>query len=109
MARLRTHGEDELVRAALRVADHVVATFGPEGIESVCGHPEIEVALAELSRATGRQEYLHQARLFVDAGGTASWPTSNWAGTTSRTTSRSGTPPCCAVTRYARCTWQRGR
>ncbi|MFB9954335.1 glycoside hydrolase family 127 protein [Cellulomonas denverensis] len=69
VARLRTHGEDELVRAALRVADHVVATFGPEGIESVCGHPEIEVALAELSRATGRQEYLHQARLFVERRG----------------------------------------
>jgi DUF1680 family protein len=69
VARLRTHGEDDLVRAAVRVADHVVTTFGPGGIESVCGHPEIEVALAELSRATGRPEYLEQARVFVERRG----------------------------------------
>lgn len=69
VARLRTHGEDALVRTALGVADNVVRTFGPGGIESVCGHPEIEVALAELSRATGRPEYLEQARLFIERRG----------------------------------------
>lgn len=69
VARLRTVGEDELVRAAMAVADNVVATFGDDGIRSVCGHPEIEVALAELGRATGRDDYVRQARLFVERRG----------------------------------------
>ena len=29
-------------------------TFGPDGIQGVCGHPEIEIALVELYRVTGR-------------------------------------------------------
>lgn len=45
------------------------ATFGRDGIESVCGHPEIETALVELARATGEQRYLDQAALFVDRRG----------------------------------------
>lgn len=70
VARLRTRGEDELVRAARRAADHVCEVFGAGGIESVCGHPEIEPALVELARATGETRYLEQARLFIDRRGT---------------------------------------
>jgi DUF1680 family protein len=66
VARARTHGEDELVAVARRVADHVCETFGSEG---VCGHPEIEPALVELFRATGEERYLEQARLFVNRRG----------------------------------------
>ncbi|MGP6176939.1 glycoside hydrolase family 127 protein [Microbacterium sp. A196] len=71
VARLRTHGEDDLVRAALRAADHVCETFGDSGIASVCGHAEVEPALVELARATGNQRYLEQARLFIERRGTA--------------------------------------
>ena len=70
VARARTVGlDDELVRVAVRAADHVCEQFGPDGDQGVCGHPEIEVALAELARVTGEQRYLDQARLFVDRRG----------------------------------------
>ncbi|MDM4762004.1 glycoside hydrolase family 127 protein [Galbitalea sp. SE-J8] len=69
VARCRTSGEDELLAIATRVADHVCDTFGPDGIDSVCGHPEIEVALAEFARLTGQRRYLDQAALFVERRG----------------------------------------
>jgi uncharacterized protein len=69
VARLRTRGEDTLIRVAIRAADHVCREFGPAGRVGVCGHPEIEMALVELYRATGERRYLDQARLFVDRRG----------------------------------------
>ncbi len=54
---------------ARRVADHVCEAFGPEDIQRVCGHPEIEVALVELARYTGETRYLEQARLFIERRG----------------------------------------
>lgn len=69
VARARTHGDDELVRVAVRAADHVCAEFGPDGRQGVDGHPEIESALVELYRLTGERRYLDQARLFVDRRG----------------------------------------
>jgi len=69
VARARTHGADELVRVAVRAADHVCDVFGADGNPGVCGHPEIEVALVELYRLTGERRYLDQARLFVDRRG----------------------------------------
>jgi DUF1680 family protein len=72
VARLRTTGQDELVDAALRVAEHVCREFGPNGRAAVCGHPVIEPALAELARATGESKYLDQARLFVERRGRGS-------------------------------------
>ena len=70
VARSRTRGEDDLVRAARRAADHVCEVFGPGGIESVCGHAEVETAMAEFARETGEQRYLDQARLFIERRGT---------------------------------------
>ncbi|GLW30349.1 glycoside hydrolase family 127 protein [Actinoplanes regularis] len=69
VAAARTFGEDELVAAAVRAADHVCDVFGPGGIVSVCGHAEIEPALAELYRVTGNRRYLEQARLFIQRRG----------------------------------------
>lgn len=69
VARARAHGRDEFVDAAIRLADHICETFGEGGIERVCGHPEIEPALVELSRVTGDTRYLDQARLFVERRG----------------------------------------
>lgn len=70
VARLRTGHDDLLPAVARRLADHVYREFGPEGRVAVCGHPEIEPALAELSRATGDARYLELARLFVERRGT---------------------------------------
>ncbi|MFG6201523.1 glycoside hydrolase family 127 protein [Nonomuraea sp. JJY05] len=69
VARLRTHGEDDLVRVARRAADHVCRTFGPDGLPGICGHPEIEVGLAEFGRALGEERYVEQARIFLDRRG----------------------------------------
>jgi DUF1680 family protein len=69
VARGRTRGDDPLVELAVRAADHVCRTFDADGIEAVCGHPEIEVALVELYRYTGDPRYLEQARLFVERRG----------------------------------------
>ncbi len=74
VARLRTGHDDELVAVARRAADHVCAEFGPDGRDGVCGHPEIEVALAELARATGERRYLDQAALFVERRGRGTLP-----------------------------------
>ncbi len=73
VARARTRPSsvdtDPLVAVARRAADHVCEMFGPEGIASVCGHPEIEPALVELYRVTGERRYLEQAWLFVERRG----------------------------------------
>ncbi|GEK23361.1 hypothetical protein CXY01_38810 [Cellulomonas xylanilytica] len=69
-ARTRPDADDGLLAIARRAADHVVETFGPDGIASVCGHPEIEPALAELGRATGDRRYVEAAALFVERRGT---------------------------------------
>ena len=72
VARLRTRpgANDGLVDVARRAADHVCATFGAGGLQRVCGHPEIEPALAELGRATDEQRYVDQAALFIARRGT---------------------------------------
>ena len=69
VARLRTSGEDELVRVARRAADHVCAEFGPDGRQMICGHPEIEVGLSEFGRATGQDRYVTQSQLFLERRG----------------------------------------
>jgi hypothetical protein len=69
VARLRTRGEDRFTEITRRAADHVCEAFGPDGNQGVCGHPEIEMALVELYRATGEERYLEQARLFVERRG----------------------------------------
>ncbi|THV22868.1 glycoside hydrolase family 127 protein [Glycomyces paridis] len=74
VARLRTRGEDAFTAIARRAADHVCEVFGPGGVERICGHAEIEVALAEFARATGEARYLEQARLFVERHGAKTLP-----------------------------------
>jgi DUF1680 family protein len=65
----RTGASDELVGVVTRVADHLWEAFGPDGRVAVCGHPEVEVALAELGRALGEPRYVELARLFVERRG----------------------------------------
>ncbi|GGL21377.1 hypothetical protein Sme01_74710 [Sphaerisporangium melleum] len=58
-----------LLTIARRFADLLVERFGPDGVSEVCGHPEIETALAELYRLTGHRPYLDLARRFLDLRG----------------------------------------
>jgi len=75
VARARTgRPDDALVAIARRAADHVCREFGVGGRDAVCGHAEIEVALAEAGRAFGERRYLDQATLFVERRGRGSLP-----------------------------------
>ena len=67
--RTRPGSDDGLLGIARRAADLVCATFGPDGRDAICGHAEIEVGLAELSRVTSDRRYLAQARMFVERHG----------------------------------------
>ena len=72
VAHFRATGARTLMDVAVRFADLICGTFGPasEGKrEGTCGHEEIEMALVELSRATGNPRYLAQADYFVSARG----------------------------------------
>ncbi|MCC6173951.1 MAG: glycoside hydrolase family 127 protein [Chloroflexi bacterium] len=62
-------GEDRLLAIARRFADHIDAEFGPGRRAVTPGHPEIEMALVELYRATGERRYLTLSHVLVDNRG----------------------------------------
>jgi uncharacterized protein len=65
----RALNDSRLLAVACRFADHICSTFGPQGIEGTCGHPEIEMALVELYRTTETERYLEMAQFFVEQRG----------------------------------------
>jgi DUF1680 family protein len=69
VAHKRALGNDDLMRVAIRLADHILDTFGPEKRPGACGHQEIEMAMVELYRETGDERYLRQAEFFIDVRG----------------------------------------
>ena len=69
VAQARATGDRGLLDVAVRLADHMVATFGPDRRRDVDGHPVVEMALVELYRETGTPAYLELARFFVEARG----------------------------------------
>jgi uncharacterized protein len=62
-------GRDDLLTIALRFVDLVHSTFGPGRRDDICGHPEIETALVELSRVTGDPRHRELARRMVELRG----------------------------------------
>jgi DUF1680 family protein len=69
VAQARATGDRDLLDVAVRLADHLAATFGPGKRQDVDGHPIVETALVELYRETGTAAYLELARFFVEARG----------------------------------------
>ncbi|HEX6033184.1 MAG TPA: beta-L-arabinofuranosidase domain-containing protein, partial [Anaerolineales bacterium] len=65
----RAVDDERLLKVACRFVDHIEAVFGPGKREETCGHPEIEMALVELSRLAGEKRYLALAQFFVDQRG----------------------------------------
>ncbi|MDH7503813.1 MAG: glycoside hydrolase family 127 protein, partial [Verrucomicrobiota bacterium] len=62
-------GKRNFLEVATRLADHIAATFGPGRRMGYPGHPEIELALVKLARATGEQRYFNLAKFFVENRG----------------------------------------
>ena len=71
VAHYRATGKRSFLNVAIRNADLVCKTFGPnEGqIHRPGGHPIIEMALCKLYRVTGNKKYLEGARYFVEETG----------------------------------------
>lgn len=69
VAYARGTGKTKLLDAAVRFAALIDATFGPGKRQDVCGHPEIELALAKLHEHTGEARWLKLAQFFLDRRG----------------------------------------
>ena len=63
----RTQGRHDLLEIGRRFADLVVKRFAEQPF--ICGHPEVETALAELYRTTDDDRYLDLARGMIDLRG----------------------------------------
>jgi uncharacterized protein len=61
VATARATGDGSLLAVARRFADLIDDVFGNDPARGTDGHPEIEVALAELYRQTGETRYLRLA------------------------------------------------
>jgi DUF1680 family protein len=64
-------GKRTLLDVLCRYVDHIDRTFGaaPGKLRGYCGHPEIELALVKLARATRERRYMELSRYFVDERG----------------------------------------
>ena len=71
VAHYRATGKKTFLNVAIKNADLVCKTFGPnEGqIHRPGGHPIIEMALCKLYKVTGNKKYLEGAKYFVDETG----------------------------------------
>ncbi|MCH8252088.1 MAG: glycoside hydrolase family 127 protein [Planctomycetes bacterium] len=62
-------GKASLLDVATKFADHIDAIFGPGSCHAAPGHPEVEIGLVRLFRATGDRRYLRLAKFFLDQRG----------------------------------------
>lgn len=65
----RSIGSRILLDAAEKFADLITQEFGPSKLQGIDGHPEIEMALVELYRETGKRRYLDTAIFFLEERG----------------------------------------
>ena len=71
VAHVQATGKRTLLDVALKNADLIARTFGPNGIRDVPGHQEIEIGLVKLYRHTGQRRFLDLAKFFLDERGRA--------------------------------------
>lgn len=71
VAYFQTTGKRTLLDVMRRYADYIDTVFGdePDQLSGYPGHPEIELALVKLYRATDEDRYLNLARFFIDERG----------------------------------------
>jgi DUF1680 family protein len=73
VAHFQATGKKTLLDVALKSADLICKTFGPQPgqLKEPPGHEEIEIGLVRLFRVTGQRKYLEQAKFFCDLRGRA--------------------------------------
>ena len=71
VAHYQATGQRNFLNVAIKAADLICATFGPNGRKDAPGHEEIELALVKLYRVTGTRKYLDTSKFFLDQRGTA--------------------------------------
>ena len=69
IAYYRATGKRNLLDIGVRFVDYLERDFGPGKRPLLTGHPELELALAELYRTTGERKYLDQAKYFCHIRG----------------------------------------
>ncbi len=69
VAHYQVTGKKTLLNVAIKSADLIDKTFGPNGLHDVPGHEEIEIGLVKLFRVTGDERYLKLAKFFIDQRG----------------------------------------
>ena len=74
VAHFQATGKRNFLDAMARYADLLDNTFGPRDqgkLPGYCGHPEIELALVKLYKATGNKKYLNLSKFFISERGQA--------------------------------------
>ncbi len=69
LAHFQATSEKTLLNIALKSANLLLNTFGPDKLRGFPGHQEIEIGLAKLYRVTGNEDYLKLAKFFLDERG----------------------------------------
>jgi len=69
VAHYQATGERNLLDIAIKEANLLCDTFGPEKLHIWPGHEIVEMGLARLYRATGDERYLALAKFFLDVRG----------------------------------------
>ncbi|MCI0744088.1 MAG: glycoside hydrolase family 127 protein [Verrucomicrobia subdivision 3 bacterium] len=67
-------GKRSLLEVAIKNANLIASTFGPDKRRDVPGHEEIEIGLVKLYRVTGDERYLKLAKFFIDERGRGNRP-----------------------------------
>jgi DUF1680 family protein len=62
-------GKHNFLNIALKNADLLVRTFGPDKKHVAPGHEIVEMGLVRLYRITGKKDYLYLAKFFIDQRG----------------------------------------
>jgi DUF1680 family protein len=69
VAHYEATGKRNFLNMAIKTADLISGTFGPDRLRDIPGHQEIELALAKLYKVTGKKDYIDVAKFFLNERG----------------------------------------